>query len=125
MFSCEFCEISKNTFSYRIPPVVTVSFCILYDLIKDFVTGILARESRGFEFTSTITFVFQANRQNKYASHPKREHRQLALLITFISILHPKLVLFCFFHSFLQVPDLSSLPQNSPNNYCITVGKSF
>ena len=23
MFSCEFCEISKNTFSYRTPPVAT------------------------------------------------------------------------------------------------------
>ena len=23
VFSCEFCEISKNTFSYRTPPVAT------------------------------------------------------------------------------------------------------
>ena len=31
VFSCEFCEISKNTFSYRTPPV-TVSDIITYQL---------------------------------------------------------------------------------------------
>ena len=27
MFSCEFCEISKNTFSYRLPPVAASAAC--------------------------------------------------------------------------------------------------
>ena len=26
MFSCEFCEISKNTFSYRTPPVAASAY---------------------------------------------------------------------------------------------------
>ena len=30
VFSCEFCEISKNTFSYRTPPMTaSVCFCLL------------------------------------------------------------------------------------------------
>ena len=29
MFSCEFCEISKSTFSYRTPPVAASEFMIL------------------------------------------------------------------------------------------------
>ena len=29
MFSCEFCEISKNTFSYRIPPVAACKNTVL------------------------------------------------------------------------------------------------
>ena len=31
MFSCEFCEICKNTFSYRTPPVATSQF---YTVLK-------------------------------------------------------------------------------------------
>ena len=30
VFSCEFCEISKNTFSYRAPPVTACGRCIVY-----------------------------------------------------------------------------------------------
>ena len=29
VFSCEFCEISQNTFSYRTPPVAASDFCII------------------------------------------------------------------------------------------------
>ena len=27
VFSCEFCEVSKNTFCYRIPPVAASVYC--------------------------------------------------------------------------------------------------
>ena len=33
VFSCEFCETSKNTFFYRTPPV-TVSVCVSVELIR-------------------------------------------------------------------------------------------
>ena len=34
VFSCEFCEISKNTYSYRTPPVAA-SVCILRNTYKN------------------------------------------------------------------------------------------
>ena len=30
MLYCEFCEISKNTFSYRTPPVAASAYCFLF-----------------------------------------------------------------------------------------------
>ena len=30
VFSCEFCKISKNTYSYRRPPVAAYSFCNIH-----------------------------------------------------------------------------------------------
>ena len=34
VFSFEFCEISKSTFSYRTPPVATSELCFLSKLLK-------------------------------------------------------------------------------------------
>ena len=33
VFSCEFCEISKNTFSYRTPPVAAFTIVLINDLL--------------------------------------------------------------------------------------------
>ena len=44
---------------------------LLDELILGFVTAILTWETGGFELTSTITLVLQANRQTKCFSHPK------------------------------------------------------
>ena len=34
VFSCKFCEISKNTFSYKTPPGLLLEFAVTYSLIK-------------------------------------------------------------------------------------------
>ena len=44
---------------------------LLDELILGFVTAILTWETGGFEVTSTITLVLQANRQTKCFSDPK------------------------------------------------------
>ena len=35
VFSCEFCEISKDTFSYRTPRVADSVYSLFYEKIKD------------------------------------------------------------------------------------------
>ena len=35
VFSCEFCEISKNTFSYRTPPAAASDLCCYFVLYLD------------------------------------------------------------------------------------------
>ena len=45
--------------------------CLLHNLILGFCYSSLTGEIGGFELASTITLVFQANRLNKCASHPK------------------------------------------------------
>ena len=45
MFSCEFCEISKNTFSYRTPPVAASDELNTVLFVKDYNTPLNKRKA--------------------------------------------------------------------------------
>ena len=68
MFSCEFCKISKNTFSHRTPPVAA---CVNYNsgyssLINDYFTYFLCRE-KDFHHSWIIQYsIFNKNFQRIY-----------------------------------------------------------
>ena len=62
---------------WLIDDVMLIFVCLFVDLIQGFCYSYLILETGGFELTSTIILVLQANRLNKCASHPKvssKEH---------------------------------------------------
>ena len=83
VFSCEFCEISKNTFSYRTPPVVAFllfkkleeRFLTKKDLIRNLFKVVIKRfgqfETRSDNiYTTSMNQIFYVALQ--YLKHPLR-----------------------------------------------------
>ena len=56
---------------WLIDDVMLLFVCLLDELIVSFCYSNLLRETGGLELAATITFVLQANRLTKCASHPK------------------------------------------------------
>ena len=69
------CRITTWLIDWLIDDVMFV--CLLDELIQGLSYIDLTRETDGFELTSTITFVLQANRLTKCASRPKMLGRRL------------------------------------------------
>ena len=71
MFSCEFCEISKSTFSYRAPPVAAPAYkndeINLVFYIFDYLVWIL-KTTRVLKFQYGKEYSFSSTESNKECS---------------------------------------------------------
>ena len=78
-FSCEFCEISKNTFSYRAPPATASYLNKIRSYLKNIINNLKIFATWKVHLTKTNNFISSIDNDEERVMHSKSDNVEIMI----------------------------------------------
>ena len=79
VFSCEFCEISKNTFSYRAPPATASYLNKIRSYLKSIINNLKIFDTWKVQLTKTNNFISSIDNDEERVMHSKSDNAEIMI----------------------------------------------
>ena len=79
VFSCEFCEISKSTFSYRAPPATTSYLNKIRSYLKNIINNLKIFNTWKVQLTKTNNFTSSIDSDEERVMHSKSNNVEIMI----------------------------------------------
>ena len=79
VFSCEFCEISKSTFSYRAPPATASYLNKIRSYLKNIINNLKIFDTWKVQLTKTNNFISSIDNDEERVMHSKSDNVEIMI----------------------------------------------